>query len=530
VDGVVSGSRTADVLGKVGLAMPVGNPARRPWDVVVVGAGHNGLACAAYLARAGRRVLVLEARERVGGACTVEESWPGFRISPCAYLLGLLHPKVIEELGLVGLGLSWTLADAGLFAPFDDGESVQLWDDDAKCEAEVRRVAPGDLAGWRAFSDLKRRLRDALRPGDDRDLWLDPEPTREEIDRRLRGDDQARRMLFEWSMVECVEHFLDSERLQLALLGQGVIGTNASPHDPGTASIHFHHQSGRLGGVPGAWGYVRGGMGMVSFLLCDAAQAAGAVVATGVPVARIVPGQGVELAGGERIDAPTVVSNADPRTTLRLLGPHADPDWRERVESIPMTGCTVKLNVALSELPSFRARPGTSEPHHLGQVNTPLGKAEWHRAHRTSQAGRLPERLWTELYFHTAHDPSVAPPGRHAMSVFAQYVPHSFAEGDWDSRRAEVERLALDSIARHCTNLPEAIVATKTLGPPDIEREVGLWGGHIFQGECLPDHLWDRRLPYCTPMPGVFLCGAATHPGGSVIAVNGRNAAKVILR
>ncbi len=519
----------AETLGEFGLPLPVAELSKRGWDVIVVGAGHNGLTCAAYLARAGRRVLVLESRRRVGGACTIDEPWPGYRVSPCAYLLGLLHPLVIEELGLVDRGLRWTPATSGMFVPFDDGSSIQLWDDEDRCEAEIRRFAPRDLDGWRAMSDVKRRLRDALRPDDGRDLWIGPAPARDEIERRLRGDREALAMLFSWSMVEYVEHFLSDERLQMAYLGQGVIGTNASPHDPGTASIHFHHQSGRLGGVPGGWGYVEGGMGMVSMILADVAREAGALVATGVPVSRILPGQGVRLEGGERIDAPVVVSNADPRTTLRLLDDAAEPSWRERVESIPMTGCTVKLNVALRALPNFRARPGVNEPHHLGQINTPLTKSEWTDAFQTAREGRLPERLWTELYFQTAHDPRVAPDGVHTMSVFAQYVPHTFAEGTWDTRRAEVERLALDSIGRFCSNLPDAVLSSQVLGPPDIEHKVGLSGGHIFQGECLPAYMWDQRLTPRTPMPGVFLCGAGTHPGGSVIAVNGRNAAMEIL-
>lgn len=508
---------------------PVGNLTARRWDVVVVGAGHNGLACAAYLARAGKSVLVLESRARVGGACTLEETWPGYRVSPCAYLLGLLHPLVIDELDLQARGLSWTLADAGMFVPFDDGSAIQLWDDDARCEGEIRRFSPRDVAGWRAFGDVKRRLRDALRPTGDGDAWVGPSPSREEIEGLLRGDEIARKVLFEWSMVEYVEHFLADERLQLAYLGQGVIGTNASPHDPGTASIHFHHQSGRLGGVPGAWGYVKGGMGMVSFLLCDAAREAGAVVAPDMPVGRIVPGVGVELEGGETIRADAVVSNADPMSTLQLLGESADASWRSRVESIPMVGCTVKLNVALRELPSFSARPGVDEDHHRGQVNIPLNKAEWHAAHRAARGGLLPPRLWAELYFQATHDPSIAPVGAQTMSVFAQYVPHTFAEGTWDDRRDDVQRTVLASIARFCPNLTDSVIAVQTLGPPDIERKVGLHGGHIFQGECLPDHMWDRRLTPRTPMPGVYLCGAGTHPGGSVIGVNGRNAAMAVL-
>ncbi|WP_165071578.1 phytoene desaturase family protein [Paludisphaera rhizosphaerae] len=518
-----------ETLGKMEFVSPVSDLARRRWDVVVVGAGHNGLTAAAYLAKAGKSVLVLESRDRVGGACTIEEVWPGFRLSPCAYLVGLLHPKVIEELKLPQYGFRWTPATAGMFVPFEDGSSIQLWDDDARCEAEIRRLAPVDVEGWRDFCSVKTRLRDLLRPEGDGDLWIGKAPTIEQLDERLGGDHEARHFLFEWSMVECVENYFQDERMQMAYLGQGVIGTNASPHDRGTASIHFHHQSGRLGGVPGQWGYVHGGMGMVSFLLCDIARDLGAVVATGVPVSRIIPGEGVELEGGEKIRADVVVSNADPRATLRMLGDAVDASWKAKVESVPQIGCTLKMNVALKRLPSFKARPGTHRDHHLGQINTPLTKAEWDQGYRAARRGELPSRLWTELYFHTAHDPSIAPEGVHSMSVFAQYVPHTFTEGDWNSRREEVKELALASIGRFCEDLSADILDVQALGPPDVEAKVGLTGGHIFQGECLPAYMWERRLSPRTPMPGVFLCGAATHPGGSVIAVNGRNAAMEIL-
>ncbi len=523
-------SAAADTLGMIGLPAPIKQLVAQKWDAIIIGAGHNGLTCAAYLARAGKRVLVLEARERIGGACTLEEPWPGYRISPCAYLAGLLHPLVIEELNFPAYGYHWTPASAGMFVPFEDGSSIQFWDDDDQCEAEIARFAPRDVAGWRAMSDVKRRARNAIRPAGADDMWIGRAPTRAMIEDRLHGDQAAINLLFEWSMVEYLEHYLQDERLQYALLGQGVIGTNASPHDSGTASIHFHHASGRLGGIPGMWGYVKGGMGMVSFILCDIARDAGAVVAAGVPVAQILPGEGVELVGGERIYAPIVVSNADPQVTLRLLGKAVDPTWQAQVASVPITGCTVKINVALHELPNFKARPGTQEPHHFGQVNTPLTKQEWKDYPALAQAGQLPPRFWTELYFQTAHDQSVAPPGMQTMSVFAQYVPYTFAEGSWDTRRDEVSRLAIASIARHCSNLPAAIAQIEVMGPPDIEQKVGLTGGHIFQGECLPDYMWSKRLSARTPMPGVFLCGACTHPGGSVIAINGRNAAMEILQ
>ena len=517
-------------LGKIGLPRPLRELVAQRWDVIVVGAGHNGLTCAAYLGRAGKRVLVLEARERVGGACTIEEPWPGFRVSPCAYLAGLLHAKVIADLDLPARGFSWTPALNGMFVPFEDGSSIQLWDDAERCADEIRRLSSRDVTGWQAMQALVRRVRDALRPIGAGDMWIGEPPTREQIEERVGHDADAIGLLFEWSMAEYVERYLTDERLQMAMLGQGVIGTNASPFDPGTAYINFHHSSGRQGGHPGTWGYVRGGMGMVSFMLCDAARMSGAVIATGTPVARILPGDGVELEGGERIAAPIVVANADPRTTVCLLGDAASERWRGQVERVPQRGCTVKLSVALNELPNFVARPGVYEAHHMAQINTPLTKAEWKKGFARASAGELPERLWTELYFQSAHDGSVVPAGKHVMSVFAQYVPYTFAEGDWDSRRDEVGVLAIGSIARFCSNMPEAVWAQEVMGPPDIERKVGLSGGHIFQGECLPEFMWDRRLSYRTPMDGVYLCGAATHPGGSVIAINGHNAAMAILR
>jgi phytoene dehydrogenase-like protein len=326
-----------------------------------------------------------------------------------------------------------------------------------------------------------------------------------------------------------VEHYLSDERLQMAYLGQGVIGTNASPFDKGTASIRFHHASGRLGGLPGAWGYVKGGMGWVSYLLADAAVEAGASVVTNAPVAEIVPGVGVRLQGGEHLRAHSVISNADPYTTLRLLGSQADPSWGAKVRSIPAKGCTLKLNVWLRELPDFLARPGLCEPHHFGQLNTPLTKDEWKQNFRVASEGHLPGKLWTEIYFQSVHDPFVAPAGTHTMSVFAQYVPHTFASGDWNTHRDRARDIALESIGRYCRNMPAAVIDAQAFGPPDIEEHVGLAGGHIFQGECLPQYMWSNRLSPRTPMEGVYLCGACTHPGGSVIAINGRNAAQAVL-
>lgn len=518
----------ASVLGQIGLSEPISTLAARPWDVIVVGAGHNALTCAAYLARAGKRVLVLEARERVGGANTMEEMWPGVRMSPCAYISGLLHPLVIRELEMVKHGYDFTPAVNGIFVPFEDGSSIQLYEDE-RWEAEVRQFAPRDVEGMRAMQAVFDRLNAVVRADAEDGLWVGNPLSRVEIEARLGGDSEARNFLFNWSMIDFVEHYLTDERMQMAYIGQGVIGSQCSPYDAGTASIYYYHYCTSQGGYPGMWGYVRGGMGMVSFILCDIAREAGAVIAAGVPVACIMPGEGVELAGGERIYAPIVVSGADPRVTAQLLGSSAEAGWKAQVESIPHVGASLKLSVLMRELPNFKARPGIMQPHHMATIDTPLTKAEWQAGHAAMLRGDLPERMWTELYFQTAHDRSVVPDGLHTMSVFAQYAPYQLADGDWDSRRAEAGQNTLNSIARFCSNLPDAVVDMQVMGPPDIEQKVGLTGGHIFQGEILPQYSWDQRLAYKTPMDGVYLCGACTHPGGGVVAINGRNAAMAIL-
>ena len=285
-------------------------------------------------------------------------------------------------------------------------------------------------------------------------------------------------------MVELVERYLSDERLQLAYLGQGVIGTNASPHDPGTASIYFHHASGRMDGLAGTWGYVRGGMGMVSFILCDIAREAGAVVAAGVPVARIIPGEGVELESGERVRAPQVISNADPRTTLRLLDGSADSAWAQPGAVDPDGGRTVKVNMTLSRATRFRRAPGHpgTAPHRPGQHAAHEGRVA--SAPPRGQRGELPPRTWNELYLQTVYDHTVAPAGMHTLSVFAQYVPQPIhARASWERDGWRWGRWWSDSIARFCSNLPRAILAMEVLGPPDIERRVGLTGGQIFQGE-----------------------------------------------
>jgi phytoene dehydrogenase-like protein len=519
---------TYDILGRVGLPAPVADLARRRWDAVVVGAGHNGLTAATYLARAGLQVLVLERRPQLGGACTLEQPFedPGWLVSPCAYLVGLLHPLVVEELGLRARGYRVEVVDPHLWCPFEDGSSIALWEDDARSAEAVAALSPADEAGYRAYSALFGRIRAALRGGD-RDVWVGDAPDRPALEELLGGDREAIEVVFEASIAEVVERHVRDERLRTALHGQGIIGTYAGPRDPGTAAVHLMHASGWLEGRGGAWGYVVGGMGRVSFAIADAALEAGAVIATGVNVAAILPGEGVRLEGGERIAAATVLSNADPKRTVAMCETEVPDSFQARVERWQIESPVLKINCALDRLPSFPQAENGVVPHRA-MVTISTGIDATQAAYQSSRRG-VPSPAWCELYFHTAYDSSVAPAGGHAMSVFAQYVPYRLARGDWDSRRDEIADAAIATIGRFSPDVAACIVDRQVLGPPDVEARIGLTGGHIFQGECLPEQMWDRRFSPRTPVAGLYLCGAATHPGGSVIAVNGRNAAMAVL-
>lgn len=501
---------------------PTVDPGSRRWDVVVVGAGHNGLAAAAYLAKAGRSVLVLERRDRIGGAATLEEMWPGYVVSPCAYLAGLLHDTVIDELGLRTRGLEIVMGDPTYFVPFEDGHALTVWNDDEATVRSIEAFAPGEVEGWLARNALFDRIRDALRPVGPDDLWLDLAPTRAEVERRLAGDGVALATVFTDSQIENLRRFFTDGRMIAAYAGQGVIGTNASPFDPGTAFVDFHHASGRQEGMAGEWGFVMGGMGMVSLALADAAVEAGAQIATGVEITAIAPGDGVVLANGDTIDARVVVCNADPVRAARLMG---NESFAARVSATPIESATVKVTFGLTALPDF-GRPEATR----AQVEIVRSAEALHESYLAARAGTMSDEIWCELYFQTPYDGSIAPPGKHVLSAFCQYVPYTWADGgSWDDHRGRVGDVVTRSIERFAPGFADLVEHIHVQGPPDIERTVGLTGGHIFQGEILPAHMWDGRLPYRTGVDGVYLCGAATHPGGSVIGINGRNAAMTVL-
>jgi phytoene dehydrogenase-like protein len=514
-------------MGKVGLPAPISELAARDWDAVVVGGGHNGLTAAAYLARAGQSVLVLERREQLGGACTLEQPFsdPRFIVSPCAYVVGLLDQLVVDELGLERHGYHVYPADPNLWCPFADGTSFASFIDFERTASHLRDngFAEGDIAGLAAYESLFARARARLREGPLGDTWVGPSPTRAEIEEAL-DDPQLVDLVFNDSIVALIDRHIDDERLRDAIFGQGIIGTYAAPTDPGTASIKLMHHQGDLYGLGSVWGYVRGGMGTISFAIAQSALESGATLAAGTPVARILPGEGVELESGDRIRARRVICNADPKRALAMLGDHVPDGYRDRLDGWRIESPVVKLNVALDRLPHFpAAAAGDVEPQRTMITITP-GVDAAVEAFAACRRGE-PRIGFAELYFQTGYDPGVAPEGKHVMSVFAHYAPYELATGDWDTRADEIAGLILDEIAVHAPDVRECVAEHQLLGPPDIESRIGLTRGHIFQGDALPDQMWDRRLEARTPIPGFYMCGAATHPGGSVIALNGRNAA-----
>jgi phytoene dehydrogenase-like protein len=520
------------------------------YDAIVIGAGHNGLVTACYLARAGRRVLVLERREVVGGACVTEETFPGFKVSTAAYVNSLFHTAIIRDLRLADYGYEVLPRDPSSFTPFPDGRSLLMGPDADMTRREIAKFSRRDAERYPEYEAMLERVAELVEPtlatappdvvkprlGDLRTMLSLGRSFRQlgdatgEVVEILTG--AARPILDRW---------FESEQLKGTLATDAVIGAMASPSMPGTAYVLFHHVMGESGGKRGVWAYVRGGMGGLTQALAAAARDLGADVRCDAEVARILVRDGravgVALASGDEFHAPIVASNADANVTfLRLLDRRELPEaFVADVERISYASASLKINVALAELPSFSALPG-SEPgaHHRGTIHICPDQDYIERAFDDAKYGRASAEPVLECTIPSVVDPTVAPPGRHLMSMFVQYAPYELRDGCWDDQRDAFADRCFDLLDEYAPNFKRSVLDRQVLAPPDLERVFNLTGGNIFQGAMTAGQLFAfRPVPgharYRTPLRGLYLCGAAAHPGGGVMGTPGLNAAREIL-
>lgn len=521
------------------------------YDVIIIGAGHNGLVAAAYLARAGRRVLVLERRNVVGGACVTEERFPGFRVSTAAYVNSLLRPEIIRDLDLARHGFVMLPRDPSSFTPFADGRSLLLGPDAAMTRREIGKFSAADADAYPRYEAMLERVARLIEPTllatpptpwSSRPRDLAQLATLAWRARSLGPDLAAAIEVLTADARTVLDRWFESEPVKATLATDAIIGAFASPSMPGTAYVLFHHVMGECNGVRGVWGYVRGGMGGITQALAAAAREHGAVIRVGAPVERVLVRDdrvyGVALADGTEYRARQVASNADAHHTfLHLVGEDALPaEFVRQVRQIDYRSGSLKVNLALSELPDFTALPGTAPgPQHRGTIHVAPSFDYMEQAFDDAKAGNPSRSPVLECTIPSVVDPTVAPPGQHLMSMFVQYAPYTLREGTWDDRKEAFADRCIEVLAEYAPNMRRAVIARDVLSPLDLERRFGLTGGNIFQGAMtLPQLFFLRPLPgwadYHTPIGGLFLCGAATHPGGGVMGACGYNAAREMLK
>jgi len=521
------------------------------FDAVIVGGGHNGLVTAAYLARAGRRVLVLERRELLGGCSVTEEIWPGYRVSTAAYLTSLLQERVVRDLELERFGYRVDAKDPAFFSPFPDGRTFFMWQDRARTLEEIAKFSSRDAAVYPEYEDQLERLARMVEA-----LLLTAPPNFPPVTARDyleyarlasrtlglgRRDAVALFKIFTQSVAEFLDEWFESPEVKVTLATDGVIGANGGPRSPGTAYILLHHCMGGVAGHRGLWGFVRGGMGMVAEAMAASARAHGAVIRTGAAVARILVrggrAAGVVLEDGEEISARIVASCADPKVTFLKLVEESvlPPDFAAAMRRFRSEGTSAKINLALSGLPEFTALPGAPGPQHRATMHLCPSIDYVELAWDDAKYGYPSAKPLLELTIPTMYDPSLAPPGRHIMGIFLQYAPYTLKEGHWDDIRESFGDRVLDVVAEYAPNFREIVLERQVLTPLDLERRFGITGGNIFHGEMSLDQMFSLRpaagwARYRMPVPGLYLCGSGAHPGGGVMGAPGYNAAREILR
>jgi len=521
------------------------------YDAIIIGGGHNGLVTAAYLARAGRTVLVLERRELVGGCAVTEEIWPGYRVSTGAYLASLLQERIVRDLELARFGYRVDPKDPAFFSAFPDGRHFFMWQERARTLAEIARFSPRDAAVYPAYEEQLERIAQVVEG-----LLLTTPPQFPpqgpgdfigylKLAARLRGlrskDMVALVKIFTESAAGFLDEWFESEQVKVTLATDGVIGANGGPRSPGTAYILLHHCMGGVAGHRGLWGFVRGGMGAVSEAMAASARASGATIRTNAPVKQVLVrggrAYGVVLADGEEIEADMVASNLDPKITfLNLVEERQlDGDFVAAIRRFRIEGTSCKINLALTGLPDFTACRGTPGPQHKATMHICPSVDYVERAWDDAKYGRPSERPLLELTVPTMYDPSLAPPGKHIMGIFLQYAPYTLREGTWDELREPFGDRVLALVEEYAPGFRQLVEHRQVLTPLDQERRFGITGGNIFHGEMSLDQMFAMRpvagwARYRTPVRGLYLCGSGAHPGGGVMGAPGYNCAREMLR
>ncbi len=514
------------------------------YDCLIIGGGHNGLVAAAYLAKAGRNVLVLEQRHVLGGCTSTEELHPGFKLSPAAYVISLFLPEIIRELELKRHGLEILPRNPSSFTPLEDGRYLLLGHDDEANRREIAEFSTRDAEAYPRYDAMLTRVAEVLEPilqsppprvpprlGDVARWWRYLQAAR-----RLGDDFRTAVELMAAPATRILDRYFESEPLKATLATDAIIGAFAAPSTPGSAYVLLHHVMGEAGGKRGVWGYVRGGMGGLADALETACLAAGAEIRRDAQVTkiRLEAGRaaGVVLADGTEVSARAVASSVDANVTfLKLLGAEHLPDeFAYQVRRIDYSSASAKVNLALDGLPAFNTGEVAPETALRGTTHMVPDSAFIERAFDDAKYGRTSREPVLEMTIPSLVDRTLAPEGKHVASIFVQYAPYELAEGTWDEHREAFGDRCIDLVARYAPNIKDLILHRQVLAPPDMERIYGLTGGNIMQGSMGLEQLGPMRPGYRTPVAGLFLCGAATHPGGGVIGACGRNAAREVLR
>src|SRR5690242_7101793 len=526
-------------------------PNASKYDVIVIGGGHNGLVNAAYLARAGKKVLVLERRHVLGGAAVTEEIFPGFLFSECSYVVSLLRPEIIRELNLPKHGLEILPLD-GTFTPMPNGDYLWRMNDHAKTVREIRRHSRVDAEAYEEFSKMMTPMCRFVKP---MLSMIPPDPTTLNpkdlkqlhfLLQRFRGLSSDERytlvQLMTMSAADFLDQWFETDVLKATMSASGIIGTFLGIRSPGTAYVLLHHYMGEIDGAFRSWGFSRGGTGAISNAIAEAAKEAGAEIRTKAGVAKIIVksgrARGVALESGEEISANVVSSSVDPHLTFeRFLDAKELPgDFVEEVKRYKFRGSSGKVNLALDALPELKCLPGEGA-HLRGALSISPSVEYMERAYDDAKYGRFSRRPYVDMVIPSLTDPSVAPPGKHVLSCFVQYAPYKLAPGSgtWDEQRDAFGDNVIATLSEYIPNLKRIIIGRQVLTPLDLEREFGLTQGNIFQGELSLEQLFFLRpVPgwayYRTPIERLYMCGSATHPGGGIMGAPGRIASQVILK